>query len=157
MRERSWLTRLPSRISSLTSQTTLRCQCKWPCRLIHLSVNTKTKQNRIIYNFPAVSGGIDMDSDLIVDIVKASPNICGVKLTCANVGKLTRIMGEVDEPSFKKTYPRRYQDMPFQAIDGFIDFLLPSISVGSAGAISGLPNLAPVSFPRNLCSNALIS
>ncbi|KAJ9143798.1 putative Dihydrodipicolinate synthase [Pleurostoma richardsiae] len=97
----------------------------------------------ILYNFPAVSGGIDMDSDLIVDIVKASPNVCGVKLTCANVGKLTRIMGEVDDLEFQKAYPRRYSDMPFQAIDGFIDFLLPSIAVGSAGAISGLPNVAP--------------
>ena len=36
----------------------------------------------IIYNFPAVSGGIDMDSDLIVQIIKSSANICGVKLTC---------------------------------------------------------------------------
>lgn len=28
-------------------------------------------------------------------------------------------------------------------IDGFIDILLPSLSVGAAGAISGLPNFAP--------------
>jgi 4-hydroxy-2-oxoglutarate aldolase len=35
----------------------------------------------IIYNFPGVSGGIDLDSDLIVDVVKASPNVAGVKLT----------------------------------------------------------------------------
>ena len=98
-----------------------------------------------------------MDSDLIVDIVRASPNICGVKLTCANVGKLTRIVGEVDEPSFKKAYPRRYADIPFQAIDGFIDFLLPSISVGSAGAISGLPNLAPVSCLDVVCRDIVIN
>lgn len=92
-----------------------------------------------------------MDSDLIVDIIRASPNICGVKLTCANVGKLTRIMGEVDDPAFQQAYPRRYKNIPFQAIDGFIDFLLPSISVGSAGAISGLPNLAPVSRLSIFC------
>jgi 4-hydroxy-2-oxoglutarate aldolase len=35
----------------------------------------------VLYNFPAVSGGIDMDSDLIVDVVKASANVVGVKLT----------------------------------------------------------------------------
>ncbi|KAL3458400.1 putative dihydrodipicolinate synthase [Aspergillus heterothallicus] len=96
----------------------------------------------IIYNFPAVSGGIDMDSDLIIEIIKGSSNVCGVKLTCANVGKLTRIMAAVSAPEFATTYPRRF-DFPFRAIDGFIDFLLPSISVGAAGAISGLPNIAP--------------
>lgn len=35
----------------------------------------------IMYNFPSVSGGIDLSSDLIIDVVKASPNICGAKLT----------------------------------------------------------------------------
>lgn len=33
----------------------------------------------------------------------------------------------------------------FEVIDGLIDILLPSVAVGSAGAISGLPNFAPVS------------
>ncbi|KAJ5724996.1 uncharacterized protein N7483_006353 [Penicillium malachiteum] len=101
----------------------------------------------IIYNFPAVSGGIDMDSDLIVDIIRSSPNICGVKLTCGNVGKLTRIMGQVSTADFQKRYPRSCTS-PFRAINGFIDFLLPSISVGSSGAISGLPNIAPKSCVR---------
>ncbi|KAL2835354.1 putative dihydrodipicolinate synthase [Aspergillus pseudoustus] len=96
----------------------------------------------IIYNFPGVSSGIDMDSDLIIDIVKGSSNVCGVKLTCANVGKLTRIMAAVSAPEFETQYPRRF-GFTFRAIDGFIDFLLPSISVGAAGAISGLPNIAP--------------
>lgn len=100
--------------------------------------------HRIIYNFPAVSGGIDMDSDLVVDIVKASPNICGIKLTCANVGKLTRILAETGSPEFKLAYPRRHPGLEFTAIDGFIDFLLPSVAVGAGGAISGLPNVAPV-------------
>jgi L-threo-3-deoxy-hexylosonate aldolase len=35
----------------------------------------------VLYNFPAVSGGIDLDSDLIVDVIKACPNVVGVKLT----------------------------------------------------------------------------
>lgn len=42
---------------------------------------TSADSRSIVYNFPAVSGGIDMDSDLIVDIVKAAPNVCGAKLT----------------------------------------------------------------------------
>ncbi|KAI2708466.1 hypothetical protein CBS147332_6527 [Penicillium roqueforti] len=109
----------------------------------------------IIYNFPAVSGGIDMDSDLIVQIIKSSANICGVKLTCANVGKLTRIMAQVSSLDFQKDFPRS-SSTPFRAIDGFIDFLLPSISVGSAGAISGLPNIAPKSCVKlwDLCQDS---
>ncbi|KAJ5387965.1 hypothetical protein N7509_010506 [Penicillium cosmopolitanum] len=108
----------------------------------------------IIYNFPAVSGGIDMDSDLIVQIIKSSANICGVKLTCANVGKLTRVIAQISSQSFQQEYPRS-STTPFRAIDGFIDFLLPSISVGSAGAISGLPNIAPKSCVKlwNLCQD----
>lgn len=35
----------------------------------------------VLYNFPAVSGGIDLDSDLIVEVVKRSSNVAGVKLT----------------------------------------------------------------------------
>ncbi len=36
---------------------------------------------RMMYNFPGVSSGIDLDSDLIIDIAKRSSNVCGVKLT----------------------------------------------------------------------------
>lgn len=35
----------------------------------------------VLYNFPAVSGGIDLDSDLIVDVARKSGNVAGVKLT----------------------------------------------------------------------------
>ncbi|KFY81581.1 hypothetical protein V500_11287 [Pseudogymnoascus sp. VKM F-4518 (FW-2643)] len=84
----------------------------------------------IIYNFPAVSGGIDLSSDDVVDIANAAPNICGIMLSCGNVGKLARITALVDNSSFK-------------TFSGFIDFLLPSVAVGSAGAISPLPNVAP--------------
>ncbi len=85
-----------------------------------------------------------MDSDLLLEIIKAAPNVCGMKLTCANVGKLTRIMAQVDTAEFKESYPRRNNSIHFTAIDGFIDFLLPSVLVGAGGAIGGLPNLAPV-------------
>lgn len=35
----------------------------------------------MMYNFPGVTSGIDLDSDLIIDVAKSAPNICGVKLT----------------------------------------------------------------------------
>ncbi|KAJ5579943.1 uncharacterized protein N7459_005928 [Penicillium hispanicum] len=59
-------------------------------------------------------------------------------------------MAEVSTPEFHQLYPRSIAT-PFRAIDGFIDFLLPSISVGSSGAISGLPNIAPsrMELPSN--------
>ncbi|TVY84403.1 L-threo-3-deoxy-hexylosonate aldolase [Lachnellula suecica] len=97
----------------------------------------------MMYNFPGVSGGTDMDSDFIIDIAKSAPNICGVKLTCGAVGKLTRITAVVNEPSFEKQYPRKIASAPFLVIDGFIDFLLPSMASGSSGAITGLANFAP--------------
>jgi hypothetical protein len=53
---------------------------------------------RIIYNFPAVSGGIDLSSDDVVDIANAAPNICGIMLSyvaalfCPCVKVITNIM-----------------------------------------------------------------
>ncbi|KAI1776125.1 putative dihydrodipicolinate synthase [Hypoxylon cercidicola] len=97
----------------------------------------------VMYNFPGVSGGIDLDSDLIVDVVRSAPNVFGVKLTCASVGKITRINAVVNSAEFKEKYPRRHPESEFRIIDGYIDILLPSIASGAAGAISGLPNLVP--------------
>ncbi|CAI6096252.1 unnamed protein product, partial [Clonostachys chloroleuca] len=97
----------------------------------------------VLYNFPAVSGGIDLDSDLIVNVIKACPNVVGVKLTCASVGKITRLNAVISTAEFQQKYPRQGQQTEFRIIDGFIDILLPSIASGSAGAISGLPNIAP--------------
>lgn len=105
----------------------------------------------IVYNFPALAGGIDMTSELVVEMVKEGPNICGIKLTCADVAKLSRFNAVVSDHEFQQQYPRSYHKTAegraavpyFSAIDGFIDILLPSVSVGAVGAISGLPNLAP--------------
>ncbi|PNP45147.1 hypothetical protein TGAMA5MH_03198 [Trichoderma gamsii] len=90
----------------------------------------------VIYNFPPVAGGIDLDSDDVVEIARLAPNICGIMLSCGNVGKLARITAVLDNTSFT-------------TLAGLIDFLLPSVVVGSAGAISPLPNIAP-KFSMNL-------
>jgi 4-hydroxy-2-oxoglutarate aldolase len=101
----------------------------------------------ILYNFPALTGGIDIQSEHIIDIVKASPNVIGAKFTCADVGKISRVTSALEEVDFQRQYPRTiggHAQVPyFSAIDGFIDFLLPSVTVGARGAISGLPNIAP--------------
>ncbi|EMC93929.1 hypothetical protein BAUCODRAFT_150164 [Baudoinia panamericana UAMH 10762] len=97
----------------------------------------------ILYNFPAVSAGIDMSSDFILDVLRATPNVVGAKLTCASVGKITRITAVAHGPDFMAKYPRVDPHQKFEVIDGFIDILLPSVAVGAGGAISGLPNFAP--------------
>lgn len=95
---------------------------------------------------------IDIDSDDIVSITKAAPNVGSIILryvatikrpapiktstyycSCGNVSKLSRITNLVDNSSFA-------------IFAGFIDFLLPSVLVRSAGAISPLPNIALVSM-----------
>ncbi|KAG7843761.1 hypothetical protein KL941_004743 [Ogataea angusta] len=89
----------------------------------------------LIYNFPAVAGGIDMSSDLILRIAEKAPNLAGCKLTCASVAKLARVSQSPLSP--------RTTGIPFFALCGFIDFLLPGIIVGAQGAITGVPNFAP--------------
>lgn len=36
---------------------------------------------RVIYNFPPVAGGIDLDSDDVAEIARLAPNVCGVMLS----------------------------------------------------------------------------
>jgi L-threo-3-deoxy-hexylosonate aldolase len=97
----------------------------------------------IIYNFPGASGGIDLDSDLIIELATECPNIIGVKLTCGNVGKLTRIAEAVSDPSWSTKHPRKNPQSNFIVLGGFADFLIPSAFVNGHGAITGLANVAP--------------
>jgi len=96
----------------------------------------------LIYNYPGAAGGIDLQSDLIEELAEEHPNIVGIKLTCANVGKLTRIAAKTADPVWIKAYPRSIPS-PFLILGGYVDFLLPSIFANAHGAITGLANLAP--------------
>jgi 4-hydroxy-2-oxoglutarate aldolase len=87
----------------------------------------------LIYNFPAVAGGLDIISDQIIALSK-HPNIVGVKLTCGNTGKLCRVAAGVKGP--------------FLTTGGSADFILPTLIVGGDGVIAGLANLAPKSCVR---------
>lgn len=92
----------------------------------------------VMYNFPAVTNGIDLDSETITDIVNASAaespngvsNVVGVKLTCAQVGKITRLSGTFGPDKFS-------------IFGGQSDFLLGGLSVGSAGCIAAFANVFP--------------
>ncbi|KZT37998.1 aldolase [Sistotremastrum suecicum HHB10207 ss-3] len=102
----------------------------------------------IIYNYPAACGGIDLDSDTIEELAQENPNLCGVKLTCGNVGKLTRIAATVSVPSFDKSYPRQNPNAPFLVLGGYTDFIVPSAFARAHGAITGLANVAPHACAR---------
>ena len=92
----------------------------------------------LIYNFPGVCNGVDIDSETITAIVwesaAASPdgvsNVVGVKLTCGSVGKITRL-GATFSPS------------EFAVFGGQSDFLIAGLTVGSAGCISAFANVFP--------------
>jgi 4-hydroxy-2-oxoglutarate aldolase len=83
----------------------------------------------IIYNFPGVTQGTDLSSDQLLKLAK-HPNIVGVKLTCGNIGKMSRIVPEVDREEFA-------------IFSGLVDTLVPSLAAGASGAIGGLCNLVP--------------
>ncbi|THH17531.1 hypothetical protein EW146_g3299 [Bondarzewia mesenterica] len=117
-------------------------------KAFYAEVSEKSPIPVIIYNYPGASGGIDLDSELITEIASDCPNTCGVKLTCGNVGKLTRICATVSEPSFASTHPRKNADAPFLVLGGFIDFLVASTFANGHGAITGLANVAPHAIAR---------
>ncbi|KAH8656872.1 hypothetical protein BGZ61DRAFT_523818 [Ilyonectria robusta] len=85
----------------------------------------------LLYNFPAVTSGIDLDSDIIAELSAANANIVGCKLTCGNLGKLHRVAH--DQRTTK----------PFAAFAGKSDFFLHGLVAGSNGVIAAAANLAP--------------
>jgi len=83
----------------------------------------------LLYNYPSVTSGIDLSSDLILKLSK-HPNIVGIKLTCGNVGKLVRVTSELPADEFS-------------VFGGLADFLVPGLAVGASGCIAGTANLVP--------------
>ncbi|KAL2868135.1 GTP cyclohydrolase N terminal-domain-containing protein [Aspergillus lucknowensis] len=92
----------------------------------------------VVYNFPGVCNGVDLDSETITAIVRGSAssspsgvsNVVGVKLTCASVGKITRLAA---------TFPAS----EFAVYGGQSDFLVAGLSVGSSGCIAAFANVFP--------------
>lgn len=84
----------------------------------------------VIYNFPTVVNGIDLDSATLVRLAKRHANIVGVKLTCGAVAKITRLSAELPADQFS-TY------------GGQSDFLIGGLASGAAGTIAGFANVFP--------------
>lgn len=87
----------------------------------------------LIYNFPGVVAGLDVNSEMLYRLAK-HPNIVGVKLTCGGIAKIARVRAQ-------------YEPEQFSALAGQSDWLVPALSVGGTGCITGIANLYPkVSF-----------
>ncbi|KAK3316303.1 dihydrodipicolinate synthetase [Apodospora peruviana] len=84
----------------------------------------------VVYNFPGVCNGVDLDSATIASLAKQHDNIIGVKLTCGSVAKITRLAAELPAERFA-------------VFGGQGDFLLGGLAVGSAGCIAAFANVFP--------------
>lgn len=85
----------------------------------------------VVYNFPAVCNGIDLDSDTIAGLALRHPGvIVGVKLTCGSVAKVSRLAAELPASQFA-------------IYGGQADFLIGALSVGAVGCISAFANICP--------------
>ncbi|KAF7715213.1 4-hydroxy-2-oxoglutarate aldolase [Penicillium ucsense] len=92
----------------------------------------------VLYNFPGVCNGVDIDSDTITAVVRESAatnpkgrsNVVGVKLTCGSVGKITRLA-------------TTFKPHEFAIFGGQSDFLVGGLAAGSAGCIAAFANVFP--------------
>ncbi|KAJ5662628.1 uncharacterized protein N7477_010244 [Penicillium maclennaniae] len=97
----------------------------------------------VLYNFPGVCNGVDMDSDTIAAVVRESSasqpggrsNVVGVKLTCGSVGKITRLGAT-------------FTSDEFATLGGQSDFLIGGLAAGSAGCIAAFANVFPKTASR---------
>ena len=83
----------------------------------------------VVYNYPGVVAGLDVNSEML-DILGRHTNIVGVKLTCGGIAKVSRVAAVFDTSEFC-------------ALAGQSDWLVPALSVGGTGCITGLANLFP--------------
>ncbi|PLB47626.1 dihydrodipicolinate synthetase family protein [Aspergillus steynii IBT 23096] len=103
----------------------------------------------VVYNFPGVVGGLNVSSQML-ERLGEHRNIVAVKLTCGSIASVTRTAARFGSA-------RRFiasssgggdgkgdEDVPgFVALAGQSDWLVPCLSVGGAGCITGLANLFP--------------
>ena len=108
----------------------------------------------VIYNFPGVCNGVDLDSETITAIVRESAarrsdgrsNVVGVKLTCASVGKITRLAATFPPPSSSSSSGGR--EYEFAVFGGQADFLIGGLAAGSAGCVGAFANVFPKTTSR---------
>ena len=90
----------------------------------------------VLYNYPGAVAGIDMDSDLIIELA-THPNIVGAKFTCGNTGKLTRVALATNAVTTKS------EGSGYMAFGGMADFTVQTAASGGSGIIAGGANVIP--------------
>ncbi|KJR86871.1 uncharacterized protein SPSK_01848 [Sporothrix schenckii 1099-18] len=99
-------------------------------------VAAKTPLPLVIYNFPGLTAGVDLDSDAIADLARRHPGVVvGVKLTCGSVAKVTRLAAELTPAQFT-------------VYGGQADFLVGGLASGSGGCITAFGNVFPKTVVR---------
>jgi 4-hydroxy-2-oxoglutarate aldolase len=91
----------------------------------------------VLYNFPGVAAGLDLNSDML-GLLGQHKNIVAVKLTCGGIAKVARISAAFDTSQFV-------------ALAGQSDVLIPALSVGGVGTITGVANL----YPKVSCQQSI--
>lgn len=79
-------------------------------------------------HYRGAASGIDLDSDILIELSE-HPNCFGAKLTCAGIGKGTRLAAHTQS----KEYLARHS--PFHVFPGFSDYMLPALITGQTGEI----------------------
>ncbi|KAM0754008.1 aldolase [Meredithblackwellia eburnea MCA 4105] len=92
----------------------------------------------IIYSYPSVNSGLELDSDDIGELALHA-NIHAVKQTDHNVGKMARI-GKYSSVAKKAAAA----GTPWMTIAGATDYLAGAVALGGEGAITGQGNCAPL-------------
>ncbi|KAF1951186.1 aldolase [Byssothecium circinans] len=90
----------------------------------------------VMYNFPGVCNGVDLDSAFITKMAQRHEGkIVGVKLTCGSVAKITRLAAVLPKEKFA-------------TFGGQSDFIIGGLASGSSGCIAAFANVFPRSIVR---------
>lgn len=84
----------------------------------------------LLYSYPGVTSGLVITSDTIAQVGK-HPNVVGYKGTDHDIGRASRLAS------------LRESLAPFSVLGGASDYLVPSLSIGASGCITGMCNIAP--------------
>lgn len=101
-----------------------------------LEVADKSPIPVVIYNFPGVVSGLDVNSEML-DLLGEHPNIVAVKLTCGGIAKVARVSAKFG------AFQDQEEHGVFRALAGQSDWLVPALNAGGSGCITGLANLYP--------------
>jgi len=118
--------------------------CTWVSKMseeavltFHRTVADKSPIPTMVYNFPTVTAGQNLTSNVISKLAE-HPNIVGTKLSCGDIGKLHRLTMK-----YRVNSPGANEFGDFATFPGKSDVYLAGLTMSSYGIIGALVNLAP--------------